>query len=59
MIKVIERIFPISEQRSFLEKITDFRESLQNRKPIERKLLGQTMTSDGITYLIAILCKCI
>ena len=28
-------------------------------KPNDRKLLGQALTRDGVTYLLAILCKLI
>ena len=36
-----------------------YRTNWLSKRPNERKLLGQTLTHDGITYLIALLCKCI
>lgn len=36
-----------------------YRTNMLTLKPTERKLLGQTLSKDGVTYLLAILCKLI
>lgn len=59
MVKVIDKMFPFAEQELFVEKMNTYRTNLLQHKPQDRKLLGKTLTQDGVTYLIAILAKII
>ena len=59
MVKVIDKMHPFAEQESFIEKMQTYRTNLMTLKPNDRKLLGQALTRDGVTYLLAILCKLI
>ena len=59
MVKIIDKRYPLIEQENFIEKMQAYRANLRTLKPSEHKSLGKTLTKDGVTYLLAILCKCI
>ena len=59
MVKVIDKMHSQSEQENFVEKMQTYRTNLMTMKPQERKLLGQALTRDGVTYLLAIFVKII
>ena len=57
MIKIIDKIFTRADQENFLDKLQAYRTNLLTQKVNERRLLGKTLTQDGVTYMLAILCK--
>ena len=59
MVKIIEKRYPLIEQENFIEKMQAYRANLRTLKPSEHKSLGKALSKDGVTYLLAILCKCI
>ena len=59
MLKIFDKVYGLDDQEQFIEKIQAFRTNLITVKATDRKLLGKNLTQDGITYLLAILSKCI
>ncbi len=59
MVKIVDKMQRMDDQINFINKLQIYRQSQLTQKAHQRKLLGQSLTQDGITYLFAILSKTI
>ena len=59
MVNTIDKVFNYREQKDFMTKLQVFRQSQDTKKQAKAKGLGQSLTQDGIHYLLALCVKVI
>ena len=56
MLMILSKVFTMHKQQEFIELINLY---LTNTETVGPRQIGKQLSRDGITYLLAIMCRCI
>ena len=56
MLAILSKFFTMQKQQEFIELINLY---LTNAETAGQRQIGKQLSRDGITYLLAIMCRCI